>query len=418
MSDISDLKETYESFVKDIVQHTECVYEGEEAGNENAKMRTSALSSEKNYDSTTLTPVIKKDLESFISCSNRLFTIVEEQRNITMEHEEFFKYYTKAYGKKDGKCNGTTSFNASMWILAEDASKLQDINVAKIIRYQNSAGRRSNVKKFQNYIYMLYFQAVQFVYPTILGDKSGISEQVVKYYESIEKHIEACLEDDEDELSSDCEVNEELTDGIKEMCNSMVDELIPDDNMKGIFKNMMGNDHMNTVLGNLLNATCKPQDIKKLKEELKNTDASDWKEVCEETRKTLKGMDMDLNSFGDAEKFKSMQDNMEQRMKDLGCGDINEKMKSMFGENAPDMAQMNENMKDMMNGMDMSKIAEGLGLPKPPQETSASDNGQQEAKEPVKTETKSNADIDLDDIIQDALNKTQKTETPSTEASM
>ena len=373
MTDISDLKETFRALVNDI-KHMKCLYEGETDETPESTRRLELLSGAIVVESDTLdgADIVHGRMIEFIKTTDRLFSIVTEQRNIDMSHADFFKYYTKAFSKKDGKKLDGVSFSEAVWFLVPDSSALKDVNFGKICRCQtNTKGRTTNAKKLQNYLYMLYFQTVQLIHPNILVSNDSVDSLTAKHYSLIEKHIEASLNDSDNDLSSDCEINEELTDGIKTMCNSMVDQLIPDDGMKDIFKTMMDNDHMNNVLGNLLNATCKPSDIKKLKEELKNTNDEDMKQVCEETKKTLSSLDMNLDSFGDPTKFKDMQQKMEQRMKGMGGGDIGEQMGKILGgkDGSPggDMSKMMEQMGNMMNGggesgsNDMSKMMEQMG---------------------------------------------------------
>lgn len=358
-SPISDLHDMFLLFANDI-RGVNCVYEDEETESENSKTRmmtlsdmsqslqaNAAASGSEQLDATT-----RQHLLRFLTAHNRLFSIVSEQRSIGISNAEFFKYYTKALAKKDGKpLEAGVSFNAAMWPVCaskpELVAKLDSVNIGKIVRKQIKLGLTTNVKKFHDYIYMLYLQVVQILYPEILSSKTAtIPADTLKNYQAIEKCIEQSINASDDELSSDGEISPELTDGIKNMCNSMVDELIPDNNMKSIFKTMMENDHMNSVLGSLLNATCKPQDIKKLKSELKNTTEDDLKNVCNETRKTLDSLDMNLDNFGDPEKMKSMQAKMEERLKSMGGGGIDEAMKKMFGaQGMPDLSHMMDSMK-------------------------------------------------------------------------
>ena len=359
MAELIDIKETFQALVNDIKQ-SKCLYEGENEESAESEKRMADFSSMKLTEETHVSESISEQMTAFILTTNRLFSIVSEQRNIQLDHGDFFKYYTKALAKKDGKAQDGKKFTESFWFLANDLEdSSRSINFGKIVRCQlGTKGRLATGKKFKNYLHMLYFQAVQLQYPDILTNRteeSYISADTLKYYNLIRKQIEDSLNDSENELSSDCEINESLTTGIKDMCNSMVDELIPDAGMKDVFKNMMGNDHMSNVLSNLLSVTCKPSDIKKLKRELKDTDADDLRQVCEDTKKTLSSMDMDLSKFGDEDKFKEMQASMEDKVKAMGGDKITEQMKNMMNMvdgPMPDMDNMMKAMGQMMKSFD------------------------------------------------------------------
>ena len=349
-SPLSDLNDMFVLFSNDICGNN-CVYEHEEAETEQSNLRMLSLKDvSKPQQISAVDATTRQNLLCFLTAHNRLFAIVVEQRKIDISNKEFFKYYTKALAKKDGKPHESgVSFNAAMWPLCVGSmvAKLDSVNIGKIVRRQIKLGLTTNVKKFHDYIYMLYLQTAQILYPEILSSNTtSVPADTLKNYTAIMECINDSMNASDDELSSDGEISPELTDGIKNMCNSMVDELIPDNNMKSIFKTMMENDHMNSVLGSLLNATCKPQDIKKLKSELKNTTEDDLKNVCNETRKTLDSLDMNLDNFGDPEKMRSMQAKMEERLKNMGGGGIDDAMKKMFGaQGMPNLNHMMDSMK-------------------------------------------------------------------------
>lgn len=301
--------------------------------------------------------------DTYIDTFNRFVDIVVSSRSIEVSNDDFFKYFSKAIAKKNNKPAQTNGF------FFLNNNSIDKLNIGKIIRKQIDDSMNTNVKKIKHYLYINYVECCNQIDNNIKNwienkeiEVNNLDSSTKKNYRAIVKELYKTFKEDDEYISEEDEdegVTDELQGQIKGLCSSMVDSLIPNNEMKDAFNTMMKNPQMDSVLSTLIKTTCSKDEINKLKRELNNNTEEDFKNMFNDTKKALDDMNLNLDNIDDPDSLEKLKDNLKKQLGgSLSDADVDKKMQSLMKNN--DVQKLTNTAKEQLKDLQQSNKIEEI----------------------------------------------------------
>jgi len=312
MSEIKELKETYSNFLNQLVK-TKCLYKSENEKDNFVIKRIEALFT---MIEKIETNNIEKRIMSYINFFEEFVEIVLDKKTIEITDIQFFQYFCKALEKKPNKANSIFFLN--------DVTKKTNINVGMIARNQSS----HNFNQIKNYIYIMYIQSCNIIYPDIKNMKSSTKKIFTKIL-------------DDFSIKKTSGENDDVKDEIKKLCTSVLDEILPEEvgGGKKMFDDIFNNNEFSGVFDNVLNSISNQHGVD-LKKELQNTKKEDIVNVVNSIKEDFSKLNLfemmnnlDLNNIG--ESINSVKSHLQETMGGSFAEDFEKTFEKTFEQMIP-----------------------------------------------------------------------------------
>lgn len=252
---------TYKQFLSQLLR-TKCLYKGEKEDDDFVLRRQEKLLNMIDEIATDKLPIRAKQ---FISFFNDITNIVREKKPVNLVDAEFFNYFSKVIEKKNNKCGGVFFLN--------DSKDKNHINIGCIVKSQSQV----NIYEIKNFIYILYVQCCNLIYPNIFNSNDTVPSSIYNNYHDILKDFETPVPTS----NSKDEVKTELKNLLKDILPSTGDE------------NILNDPSLSKIIDSVLTTMCPEDKLDELKNDIQNTNKDELLSTVKDIKEKMTNFDLE-----------------------------------------------------------------------------------------------------------------------------